>query len=136
MLKIPTMKDRAWQKLVLYALEPTHEALFHANSYGFRTGRAAHDAQQQIFLHLSSRANGIRKCILELDIEKCFDRIDHKDLMKRVIAPQSIKLGLWKCLKTGVNIDFPDQGTPQGGIISPLLANVYIHMGKGCKNLM
>jgi group II intron reverse transcriptase/maturase len=127
MLKIPTMKDRAWQKLVLYALEPAHEALFHAESYGFRTGRAAHDAQQKIFLHLRASSNGIRKRILELDIEKCFDRIWHNDLMQRVIAPQPIKCGLWKCLKAGVNVDFPEQGTPQGGIISPLLANVALN---------
>jgi group II intron reverse transcriptase/maturase len=127
MLKIPTMKDRAWQKLVLYALEPAHEALFHAQSYGFRTGRAAHDAQNQIFQHLRSSSNGITKRILELDIEKCFDRIGHNDLMQRVIAPQSIKYGLWKCLKAGVNVDFPDQGTTQGGIVSPLLANISLN---------
>ncbi len=73
-LKIPTMKDRAWQKLVLYALEPAHEAHFHANSYGFRTGRSAQDAQTHIFLNLSSNKNGIRKRVLELDIEKCVRR--------------------------------------------------------------
>jgi group II intron reverse transcriptase/maturase len=140
MLKIPTIKDRAWQKLVLYALEPVHEAHFHAESYGFRTGRSAQDAKQKIFLHLRASSNGIQKRILELDIEKCFDRINHNDLMKRVIAPQSIKLGLWKCLKSGVNVEYPEQGTPQGGIISPLLANVsldgierigeYVYSGK------
>ena len=126
-LKIPTMKDRAWQKLVLYALEPAHEAHFHANSYGFRTGRSAQDAQTHIFLNLSSNKNGIRKRVLELDIEKCFDRIGHNDLMKRVIAPQTIKIGLWKCLKSDINVDFPNQGTPQGGIVSPLLANVALN---------
>jgi retron-type reverse transcriptase len=126
-LKIPTMRDRAWQKLVLYALEPAHEAHFHKNSFGFRTGRAAHDAQKYLYSCLKSTCNGITKRILELDIEKCFDRIDHNDLMNRVIAPQSIKLGLWKCLKTGTNVDFPGQGTPQGGIISPLLANLTFH---------
>jgi 5-methylcytosine-specific restriction endonuclease McrA len=73
---------------------------------------------------MNSKANGIRKHILELDIEKCFDRIDQNDLMTRVTAPQSIKLGLWRCLKAGINVEYPNQGTPQGGIISPLLANV------------
>jgi retron-type reverse transcriptase len=69
MLKIPTMADRAWQCLVKYALEPAHEATFHANSYGFRTGRSAHDAQKLLFLNLRSNAKGIDKRVIELDIE-------------------------------------------------------------------
>ncbi|MDJ0732409.1 MAG: reverse transcriptase domain-containing protein [Crocosphaera sp.] len=123
-LKVPTMADRAWQCLVKYALEPAHEALFHAKSYGFRPGRSAHDVQKVLFTNLSAHANGKSKRILELDIEKCFDRINHSAIMERVIAPQAIKLGLWKCLKAGVNPEFPDQGTPQGGVVSPLLANI------------
>ena len=127
MLKVPTIKDRAWQCLVKYAMEPAHEATFHARSYGFRPGRSAHDAQRILFGNLSSKANGRTKTILELDIEKCFDRIDQRDLMKRVIAPQTIKTGLWRCLQTGVNPEFPGQGTPQGGVISPLLANISLN---------
>jgi RNA-directed DNA polymerase len=61
MLKVPIMADRAWQCLAKYALEPAHEATFHSRSYGFRTGRSAHDAQKFLFLNLSSRANGISK---------------------------------------------------------------------------
>ena len=64
------------------------------------------------------------KRILELDIKRCFDRIDHRTMISRGIAPQYIKTGLWKCLKAGTNPEFPDQGTPQGGVISPLLANI------------
>ena len=124
MLKVPTMADRAWQCLVKYAIEPAHEALFHAKSYGFRPGRSPHDAQKILFNNLSSHANGINKRILELDIEKCFDRIDHTSIMERVIAPQAIKLGLWKCLKAGVGPEFPELRTPQGGVVSPLLANI------------
>ncbi len=124
MLKVPTMADRAWQCLVKYAIEPAHEALFHARSYGFRPGRSAHDAQKMIFNNLNSQGRGYEKRILELDIEKCFDRINHTSIMERVIAPQSIKIGLWRCLKAGVNPEFPDQGTPQGGVVSPLLANI------------
>lgn len=123
-LKVPTISDRAWQCLAKHAIEPAHEALFHARSFGFRPGRAAHDAQKILFLNLNSRVGGLSKRILELDIEKCFDRIDHATLMSKVIAPQSIKMGLWRCLKSGVNPDFPNQGTPQGGVISPLLANI------------
>ncbi|WP_107668457.1 reverse transcriptase domain-containing protein [Cyanothece sp. BG0011] len=124
LLKVPTMADRAWQCLVKYALEPAHEALFHANSYGFRPGRSAHDAQKILFLNLKSDRNGLNKRILELDIEKCFDRINHTSIMERVIAPKAIKLGLWRCLKAGINPEFPEQGTPQGGVVSPLLANI------------
>lgn len=72
-LKVPTIGDRAWQCLVKSALEPAHEATFHARSYGFRTGRSAHDAQKILFLNLSSKQNGIEKRVIELDIEKCFD---------------------------------------------------------------
>ncbi len=123
-LKVPTIADRAWQCLAKYAIEPAHEALFHARSYGFRPGRSAHDAQKYIFSNLNSSARGSHKRVLELDIEKCFDRICHATLMSKVIAPQTIKMGLWRCLKSGVNPDFPNQGTPQGGVISPLLANI------------
>ena len=124
MLKVPTMADRAWQCLIKYALEPAHEAIFHANSYGFRPGRSTHDAQKKLFHHLRSQSKGYEKRILELDIEKCFDRISHTAIMGRVIAPQTIKTGIWRCLKAGINPEFPEQGTPQGGVVSPLLANV------------
>jgi RNA-directed DNA polymerase len=127
MLKIPTIADRAWQCLAKYALEPAHEATFHARSYGFRTGRSAHDAQRYIFTNLSSQANGIDKRVIELDIEKCFDRISHSAIMDELIAPKGLKLGIFRCLKTGVNPQFPEQGTPQGGVVSPLLANIALN---------
>jgi RNA-directed DNA polymerase len=85
-LKVPTIADRAWQCLVKYALEPAHEATFHDRSYGFRAGRSAHDAQKILFLNLSSNKGGIEKRVIELDIEKCFDRISHKTIMERLIA--------------------------------------------------
>jgi len=127
MLKIPTIADRAWQCLAKYALEPAHEATFHARSYGFRTGRSAHDAQKYIFLNLNSKANGINKRVIELDIEKCFDRINHSAIMDELIAPKGLKLGIFRCLKAGVNPEFPEQGTPQGGVVSPLLANIALN---------
>ena len=99
-LKVPTISDRAWQCLIKYALEPAHEVTFHERSYGFRLGRSAHDCQKVVFLNLRSNSNGATKRILELDIEKCFDRIDHADLMGRVIAADS---NLWvkrKCIFT------------------------------------
>jgi RNA-directed DNA polymerase len=127
MLKVPTMADRAWQCLAKYALEPAHEATFHANSYGFRTGRSAHDAQKILFLRLNSRNDGINKRVIELDIEKCFDRINHSTIMDNLIAPSGLKLGIFRCLKAGTNVGFPDQGTPQGGVVSPMLANIALN---------
>ena len=126
-LKVPTLADRAWQCLAKYALEPAHEATFHARSYGFRPGRSAHDAQKILFLNLNSRVNGIDKRVIELDIEKCFDRIRHSAIMEKLIAPTALKLGIYRCLKAGVNPDFPEQGTQQGGVVSPLLANVALN---------
>ncbi|WP_366510775.1 reverse transcriptase domain-containing protein [Moorena sp. SIO3F7] len=119
MLKIPTIADRAWQCLTKFALEPAHEATFHARSYGFRTGRSAHDAQKYVFDNLKSHSNGIKKRVIELDIKKCFDRISHKSIMDRLIAPASLKTGIFRCLKAGVDLEFPEQGTPQGGVVSP-----------------
>ena len=127
MLKIPTIADRVWQCLAKYALEPAHEATFHARSYGFRVGRSTHDAQKLLFDNLKSTANGIDKRVIELDIEKCFDRISHPTIMDNLIAPKNIKIGIFRCLKAGVNPEFPEQGTPQGGVVSPLLANIALN---------
>ncbi len=87
-LKVPTISDRAWQCLAKFALEPTHEAGFHERSYGFRPGRSAHDAQKILFSNLSSNSKGYKKRVMELDISKCFDRISHSSIMKRLIAPK------------------------------------------------
>ncbi len=127
MLKIPTIADRSWQCLAKYALEAAHEATFHARSYGFRTGRSAHDAQKHIYNNLNSKVNGIEKRVIELDIEKCFDRINHSAIMDELIAPKGLKIGIFRCLKAGVNPQFPEQGTPQGGVVSPLLANIALN---------
>ncbi|WP_424098414.1 reverse transcriptase domain-containing protein [Moorena producens] len=129
MLKIPTIADRAWQCLAKLALEPAHEATFSGDSYGFRTGRCAQDAQKRLFLHLRANKSGsnIDKRVIELDIEKCFDRIAHSSIMDRLLAPACLKQGIFRCLKAGINPEFPEQGTPQGGVVSPLLANVALN---------
>ncbi|WP_309731631.1 reverse transcriptase domain-containing protein [Chamaesiphon sp. OTE_75_metabat_556] len=127
LLKVPTISDRAWQCLAKYALEPAHEATFHARSYGFRSGRSAHNAQKYLFDNLRSQSNGIDKRVIELDIEKCFDRINHSAIMDNLIAPAGLKLGIFRCLKAGTQVGFPDQGTPQGGVVSPLLANIALN---------
>jgi group II intron reverse transcriptase/maturase len=127
LLKVPTIADRAWQCLAKFAIEPAHEATFHERSYGFRTGRSAHDAQKTLFNNLRSQSNGIEKRVIELDIESCFDRISHSAIMDNLIAPSGLKLGIFRCLKAGTNIGFPDQGTPQGGVASPVLANIALN---------
>ncbi len=83
--------------------------------------------KKSCLLKLRSSANGINKRVLEIDIAKCFDRISHKAILDRVIAPEFIIGGLRRCLKSGVDPKFPDQGTPQGGVVSPLLANIALN---------
>ncbi|MCZ7566982.1 MAG: reverse transcriptase domain-containing protein [Ardenticatenaceae bacterium] len=126
-LGIPTMRDRALQTLVKLALEPEWEAKFEPNSYGFRPGRSAYDAIEAVF-------NSIRlkpKYVLDADIEKCFDRISHAALLTKLSAIPVITRLLWGWLKAGIFEDgklFPaEAGTPQGGVISPLLANIALH---------
>ncbi|MEO1430006.1 MAG: reverse transcriptase domain-containing protein [Cyanobacteria bacterium J06632_19] len=126
-LKVPTISDRAWQCLIKFALEPAHEATFHGRSYGFRPGRSAHDAQKIVFLNLRSQAKGYKKRVIELDIKKCFDRISHKSIMDKLIAPAGAKLGIFRCVKAGTDPSFPEQGTPQVGVVSPLLANIALN---------
>lgn len=126
-LKVPTISDRAWQCLAKYALEPAHEATFHARSYGFRPGRSTHCAQKHLFDNLNARVKGINKRVLEIDIKKCFDRINHSTIMENLVAPSGLKLGIYRCLKAGTNVGFPEQGTPQGGVVSPLLANIALN---------
>ncbi|MEO1378613.1 MAG: reverse transcriptase domain-containing protein, partial [Cyanobacteria bacterium J06635_10] len=103
------------------------EATFHARSYGFRPGRNAQDAQKFLFQNLNSKVNGYGKRIIELDIKKCFDRISHKSIMDNLIACAGIKQGIFRSLKAGVFPGFPEQGTPQGGVFSPLLANIALN---------
>lgn len=89
--------------------------------------RSTHDAQKLLQLNLRSDRRGKEKRVLELDIEKCFDRINHNSIMERLIAPKGIKTGIFRCLKSGVNPEYPDVGTPQGGVVSPLLANIALN---------
>ena len=131
-LKVPTKNDRSWQALVKIAVEPAKEAHFHERSYGFRPGRSAWDAQRLLVNQLRSQANGKSKKIVEVDIEKCFNKIDHNALMNRVIAPCELKQGLWRRLKSVVDPGFPEQGTPQGVVISPLLANMALDGIEDC----
>ena len=128
-LGIPTLRDRTMQCLVKYALEPYYEALFSHGSWGFRPGRSTHDVQKIAFINLNTNANGHQKSIYELDIEKCFDKIDHDKLLSLIVAPNSIRTIIRSCLKAGVMMESlrNTEGTPQGGVISPLLSNIALH---------
>lgn len=126
-LGIPTMQDRALQSLVKLGLEPEWEAQFEPNSFGFRPGRSCHDAIGAIFNAIRYKA----KYVLDADISKCFDRINHNVLLLKLNTYPSLRRQIRAWLKAGVmdgNKLFPtNEGTPQGGVISPLLANVALH---------
>jgi RNA-directed DNA polymerase len=126
-LGIPTMKDRALQGLAKLALEPEWEAKFEPNSYGFRPARSCHDAIQAIFDAINKKP----KFVLDADISKCFDKINHSKLLKKLNTYPTLRKQIRAWLKAGcMDGDklFPtDEGTPQGGVISPLLANIALH---------
>lgn len=126
-LGIPVMNDRALQALFKLALEPEWEARFEPNSYGFRPGRSCHDAIEAIFNAIVQKS----KYVLDADIAKCFDRIDHEALLRKLNTFPTIRRQVRAWLKAGVMDGkqlFPtSEGTPQGGVISPLLANIALH---------
>ena len=125
-LSIPTMHDRAMQALYLMALDPVQEATADPNSYGFRKGRCCQDAMEQLFSPLSRKT--IDHWILEGDIKGCFDHISHDWLMRNIPMDKTI---LRQFLKAGFVFKerlFPnEEGTPQGGVISPTLANMTLN---------
>jgi RNA-directed DNA polymerase len=122
-LGIPSMKDRAMQALYAMALTPIAESLADANSYGFREKRSVADAIAQCFICLAKKASP--QWILEADIKACFDEIDHDWLIQNIHMDKRI-LRQW--LKSGYleqgTFRQTDKGTPQGGIISPVIANM------------
>jgi len=132
-LGIPTIYERALQALVKLALEPQWEAKFEPNSYGFRPARSCHDAIKAIFLAIRQK----QKYVLDADIAKCFDKINHEKLLTKLETYPELRNQIEAWLKCGVLDDgalFPtDEGTPQGGVISPLLANIALH---GMENLV
>nr|AJA41226.1 putative maturase [Porphyridium purpureum]AJA41228.1 putative maturase [Porphyridium purpureum]AJA41231.1 putative maturase [Porphyridium purpureum]AJA41233.1 putative maturase [Porphyridium purpureum]AJA41235.1 putative maturase [Porphyridium purpureum] len=128
-LGIPTIKDRTIQCIVKYLLEPVYEAYASKGSWGFRPGRSTWDVQSNIQNNLGRRDRNYKKRILELDIEKCFDRINHDKLLSLIHLPIQMQKIIKSALKAGVLNEkiSTQEGTPQGGIISPLLCNIVLH---------
>ncbi|MCO6011761.1 group II intron reverse transcriptase/maturase [Actinoallomurus purpureus] len=127
-LGIPVIRDRVMQARVKNALEPEWESRFEARSYGFRPGRGCHDAREAVFNATSSR--GKRIWVLDADLAGAFDRISHRHLMESIGQfPAREMVREW--LKAGVmergRFAPTEEGTPQGGVISPLLLNVALH---------
>lgn len=130
-LGIPTVRDRVAQAMVKNILEPEWEAVFEPNSYGFRCGRSCHDAIAQCFLRLSINPSSCTdKWVLDADISGFFDNIAHESILTAIESvPHGDLIEGWLkagYLDNGV-LNPTDTGTPQGGVISPLLANIGLH---------
>jgi group II intron reverse transcriptase/maturase len=132
-LGIPTLRDRIVQEALRMILEPIWEADFSRHSYGFRPNRSTYDAVAYIGNQLAGRG-GSFQWVIEGDIASYFDTIPHRRLNKAVnkrVADRNISDLLWKFLRAGVmrqgEVQETVNGTPQGGIVSPLLANIYLH---------
>jgi RNA-directed DNA polymerase len=128
---IPTLEDKVLQRAVVMLLEPIYEQDFVQGSYGFRPGRGAHQALEKLWQETMNADGG---WVLEVDISKFFDTLDHGHLRQfvqyRVRDGVLLRL-IGKWLNAGVmesgQLSYPESGSPQGGVISPMLANVYLH---------
>jgi len=130
-LGIPAVRDRIAQEVLRQLLSPLFERRFHDDSYGFRPGRSAHQAVEKVIEHRSQR----RTFVPDADIKGCFDHISHKAVMSelaRVVADGNILRLVEKFLKAGVledgKVRSTREGTPQGGVFSPLLANIALNV--------
>lgn len=128
---IPTLEDKVLQRAVVMLLEPIYERDFDEGSYGFRPGRSAHDALESLWKGLMNMGGG---WVLEVDIRKFFDTLDHarlREFLRHRVRDGVLQRLIGKWLNAGVmedgSVSYPESGSPQGGVISPLLANVYLH---------
>lgn len=129
-LGIPTVRDRVVQAAMVLVLEPIFEATFSPHSYGFRPGRSAKDALAAVNRHLASD----KLWVVDADLKGFFDSIPHSRLLEKVrekVTDRRLIDAIGMFLKAGVadgeSITEPEAGTPQGGVISPLLANIYLN---------
>jgi RNA-directed DNA polymerase len=127
-LGIPVIQDRTIQAMVKNALEPEWEAIFERSSYGFRPGRSPHDAIESIYN--LARPNKRKKWVVDADIQGCFDNISHNFLLELLTgfpARELIKQWLLAGYMEAGSWHPTDAGTPQGSVVSPLLANIALH---------
>jgi group II intron reverse transcriptase/maturase len=128
---IPTFEDKVLQRAVQMILEPLYEQGFLNCSYGFRPGRSAHDALAALWQGLMEMDGG---WIVDLDIRKFFDTLDKshlREILKKRVSDGVLLRLIGKWLNAGVledgEVSYPERGTPQGGVISPMLSNIYLH---------
>lgn len=128
---IPTLEDKVLQRAVLMVLEPVYEQEFLGCSYGFRPGRGAHQALEVLWRELMANGGG---WVIDLDIQRFFDTVDWSHLrsfLDQRVRDGVIRRAIGKWLNAGVMEErvlwYPEEGTPQGGVISPLLSNLYLH---------
>ena len=128
---VPTTEDKVLQRAVTMLLEPIYEQDFLGCSYGFRPGRSPHQALDELWRSVMGKGGG---WVLEVDIRKFFDTLDRahlRELLRKRVRDGVILRLIGKWLNAGVleeeQLSYPERGTPQGGVISPLLSNIYLH---------
>jgi len=133
-LGIPNIEDRIVQETLRMVLEPIYESDFSGRSFGFRPNRCTMDAIKSVFGGMAPSMQSYKQWIIDADIKGFFDNVDHRTLEQIIqnrITDQKIRDLIWKFLKAGVmedgTLDRTMLGTPQGGIVSPLLANIYLN---------
>ncbi|CBH24778.1 RNA-directed DNA polymerase [Salinibacter ruber M8] len=133
-LSIPTVRDRIVQEALRMLLEPIYETDFSDHSFGFRPGRSTHDAIAVLRFNLNQSTGGYKPWVIDADIKGFFDNVDHvtlEQILRDRITQKKVRNLIWKFLKSGVMEGDRRMetiaGTPQGGILSPLLANVYLN---------
>ena len=128
---IPTFEDKVLQRAVTMVLEAVYEQDFLDCSYGFRPNRSAHEALEALWQGLMDMGGGV---VIEVDIKGYFDTIEHqhlRDFLDKRVRDGVLRRAIDKWLKAGVleegSVHRVEEGTPQGGVVSPLLANIYLH---------
>jgi len=134
---VPTIYDTICQHWITYAVEPECEAYFNENHYGFRPGKTYYNVQKIIYNKLKTFHNLNKEYkILEINLEKCFDKISHKIIMQRINLPRWAKIKIWKSLKAGIIIEYPMVEKTHAKFPS-VLANLLLHdfenLGEGLR---